>query len=140
MRKRQQQLTEESTANDSTQCNGDTSQSKRLDVPGSTELPTHDQDQGRGTKENHAEKRSSLDTSENQTEPLPQPSPIPTKPDKCQNKTSLRPPPDQQRKDVIRLLSQSSPNGRVGEAFLLIHYEWWRIWCRHVNFFMRSAH
>jgi len=38
-----------------------------------------------------------------------------------------------QREVIMRLLSQSP---QLGEAFFLINYEWWRIWCRHVNFFM----
>lgn len=50
-------------------------------------------------------------------------------------KTSIEicPLPEKQRMIIMKLLNQSP---RVGEAFFLIHYEWWRVWCRHVNFFM----
>ncbi len=51
------------------------------------------------------------------------------------NKISIEicPLPEKQKTIIMKLLNQSP---RVGEAFFLIHYEWWRVWCRHVNFFM----
>ncbi len=52
------------------------------------------------------------------------------------SKTSLYqicPSPEKQRRDILTLLGQSPVDG---EAFFLIHYEWWKKWCLHVNLFM----
>ena len=41
--------------------------------------------------------------------------------------------PEKQREIIMTLLRQSP---KEGEAFFLIHYDWWIKWCRYVNFFM----
>ncbi len=38
-----------------------------------------------------------------------------------------------QRQIILALLMQSN-TPRVGEAFFLIDFVWWRLWCHHVNF------
>ena len=43
------------------------------------------------------------------------------------------PSPEKQKIIVMNLLSQSPVEG---EAFFLINYQWWKMWCRYVNIFM----
>jgi ubiquitin carboxyl-terminal hydrolase 4/11/15 len=52
----------------------------------------------------------------------------------------LRPYPDEQKKDVIRLLvAHSQVASTAGEAFFLISWSWWCDWCRYVDFFLNPA-